>query len=94
MRLDIGDDITYVLSVSRCEDRPVLWVWIDRMLDIKNCVTEIDKAALSVQDQSQTSESALDQYRSSGLPNFVSYRFTSLDFWRKTFDVRKQIWDA
>ena len=89
MGLDIGDDITYQLAAYKCEDRPVLWVWIDRILDLKNCVTEIDRTAICVQDQSRVSEGALDQHL-----NYVSYRFTALDFWRMTFDVRKNIWEA
>jgi len=92
MGLDIGDDITYVLAAyNNCEDRPVLWVWIDRVLDLKNCFTEIDQATLCA---SQGSSAPLRQSADQSLPNFVSYRFTALDFWRKTFDVRKNIWEA
>lgn len=79
MGLDIGDDIMYVLSVSRCEDQPILLVWIDQAEAAKSCITEIDRTTTRVQEQLRT---------------FVSYRFTPSDFWRRAFDVRKQIWDT
>lgn len=79
MGIDIGDDITYVIAVNKSEDRPVLWTYIDQTIDVKDLITEIDRTALRVQDPSQAC---------------VSYRFTVADFWRKTFDVRKGIWEA
>ena len=79
MGIDIGDDITYVIAVNKSEDRPVLWTYIDQTIDVKDLITEIDRTALRVQDPSQAR---------------VSYRFTVADFWRKTFDVRKGIWEA
>jgi len=73
----IGDNLKYQFTADTREEYPILMMYDDPTLSLTNCFTEIDRTRhVSFQRAS----------------DFMVYRITSADFWRETFDVRKQIW--